>query len=780
MKRGLVLGLFLVLLLTVPVVAATYTAPVTLTEEGTTGYDMLPVSVAVDNDNLVDLGIMSSTGLDTRVLQGSTELPHMVVNDYLWFALPVVQGNQYPLKYTFGNTALSSFPVIVGDGGYIVITDDADLELDGDFEIEYDGWVDTTAPTYPKVEATTTGYDDSSTLTHVMDVPAGAEEGDLLIIMAVCYGSASAPVITWPSGFINLDKFSHSTYSQAGAAYKFATGSEGSTVTTTSSTISYCSWQVFRISGATAAPAITAEATDYDSSPNSAGLNPSGWNKSVGTLWISFFAMMSAHDVDCSGYPSGYGDGLYVEDPAASFTAVGSARKQSISDSDDPGAFTLTGIDTWGAWTIAVKGSEYLVNKTDSFSIMVGDVGEVLASIPGIDISQTITGGGVLLYNGSYIRAGEKFTSMPMGYIDSASVYLTKVGSPTGTAYVRLRKVSDDSEIGTFGSIDASTVTAGTNRYDFTTPVFNPTAQAARVTIEFNGGSGGAYIFVNTANSDELADAHVCRYISSWDDTLTGYDLTFELDYRDCIGSATSITAGDHNVKAAGDGTDMKLYIDDVEKDSETIRAASDSDNGWLISGSYFNSYTHTTSDTLRLTYEPDSIIVDTTLPNEEFPGTYDGAITFGSNPSNVSTTLGALLPVETSAASASADETQPSFVPDTGDTTWVTSGIEGENLPLYGFFKGLFATYHEQGGPDISMPLFWKVVAVILAWAFGTAVLVTTKQVAFAFIAYVAGFAVPAYYMGGLLDSWLPIVYGLGAVCLAALTWKWTSSSMA
>ena len=76
-------------------------------------------------------------------------------------------------------------------------------------------------------------------------------------------------------------------------------------------------------------------------------------------------------------------------------------------------------------------------------------------------------------------------------------------------------------------------------------------------------------------------------------------------------------------------------------------------------------------------------------------------------------------------------------------------------------------------------MAYFWKLVVMVLGWAFGTAVMLATRQVIFGIFGYLLGFGIPAYAMGGVLDSWIPIVYGIGALCLAGLLWKWTSSSI-
>jgi len=65
--------------------AYTYYATVQVQETGGNSYSYLPIITDIDNDHLADNGYMSLTGLDTRVLAGSTELKHLVADDKVLF-----------------------------------------------------------------------------------------------------------------------------------------------------------------------------------------------------------------------------------------------------------------------------------------------------------------------------------------------------------------------------------------------------------------------------------------------------------------------------------------------------------------------------------------------------------------------------------------------------------------------------------------------------------------------------------------------------------------------
>jgi hypothetical protein len=204
----------------------------------------------------------------------------------------------------------------------------------------------------------------------------------------------------------------------------------------------------------------------------------------------------------------------------------------------------------------------------------------------------------------------------------------------------------------------------------------------------------------------------------------------------------------------------------------------------WDTNSGYSDGYAQATATTWLaglntvLWFQPTTMISGTTLPDRE--GTaQNGTITWGSNPTGIAVNIGALLPETAPITPASTEAGTPGFVPVTEVAPVITSGVEGTSFPLYGVFKGLLQDWRDLGGPNISMPYFWKLVAVVLGWMFGTAVMLTTRNIFFGIVAYFIGFAVPAGAMGGVLDLWVPIVYGLGALAAALLTAKWGASSL-
>jgi len=155
-------------------------------------------------------------------------------------------------------------------------------------------------------------------------------------------------------------------------------------------------------------------------------------------------------------------------------------------------------------------------------------------------IIQALRNSNYNLYNGGTIsRIGQRIDSFPVVPITQISFYLRKVGSPTSTAYIRVRAVSDDSIIGTIGTLDVSTLTTSWAWYDFSGSVSVPSSQNIRISIEYYGGGAS-----NRVEFGYWA-ARVCsgvltRYLvgsSKWQDESD--DSTFKL-YWTSVGEAYS------------------------------------------------------------------------------------------------------------------------------------------------------------------------------------------------------------------------------------------------
>ena len=138
------LFLVAILLMATPVLAYLYQAPITITETNGTAYNMLPWMVRVNNQFMADNGFMEADALDTRVqtLSGLNK-PHLVTPIRTLSSTAVPADSQTNLYFVTGESDLASLDIIAGYDGYIRILDAAAIELGNDFEIEQEGYIDT-------------------------------------------------------------------------------------------------------------------------------------------------------------------------------------------------------------------------------------------------------------------------------------------------------------------------------------------------------------------------------------------------------------------------------------------------------------------------------------------------------------------------------------------------------------------------------------------------------------------------------------------------------------
>lgn len=131
-----------IIMVAVPAFSASYLINVMVSTNTT--YTQLPIIVAINNTYLAANGYISSTGLDTRVISaGNVAVAHMVADNKLLFASNLTGNTNTTFQYKTGQAALSSFPIIVGYGGNVATTDNATIELGGNFTVLIDGYINT-------------------------------------------------------------------------------------------------------------------------------------------------------------------------------------------------------------------------------------------------------------------------------------------------------------------------------------------------------------------------------------------------------------------------------------------------------------------------------------------------------------------------------------------------------------------------------------------------------------------------------------------------------------
>lgn len=203
------------------------------------------------------------------------------------------------------------------------------------------------APAFPVIAASaaTTNLSDPA----VVNLPAGIAAGNLLVAII---GPSTARSGTPPSGWNEIaDEADGGGGFQFIVAYRFADGSEGSTISYDLSGTNFGgAARVLRITGAHAStPPAIATAKTSSNTPNPPSLNPAAWDVE-NTLWIAAAACDDADSI--TAVPSDYTE-IAIDSDSGFDLATG--YRQNAVASEDPGAFTASGSMSWVAATIGIR-----------------------------------------------------------------------------------------------------------------------------------------------------------------------------------------------------------------------------------------------------------------------------------------------------------------------------------------------------------------------------------------------------------------------------------------
>ncbi len=309
--------------------------------------------------------------------------------------------------------------------------------------------VDTKA--YPSIAATNTSREDSVATAHSVALPAGIAVGDLLLIFFRTGDGTHTH--SAPGGWDALATMSDGNGRQT-IFWRYATGSEGGSVTVGSSAAVRSTHISARIVHAHGAPEA---AFDPSQTTNPPSLSPS-WGSDK-NLWIATLSMLrSAGSVTVA--PSGYSGLVQIgntssTDDGRCRTAI--AYRQNTSGSENPGAFSTTGsaTDCYAGTAAARPLSDALVqagafdgNTNKAATGCIKRSGATSAYV-GLDLSgapSAVTG--VTVYG-----------SNNQGFVDSANPNITitlygKNGSPPANA-------TDGTSLGVSGTTADTTNESG-------------------------------------------------------------------------------------------------------------------------------------------------------------------------------------------------------------------------------------------------------------------------------------------------------------------------------
>jgi len=224
------------------------------------------------------------------------------------------------------------------------------------------GWKHSSAATAPTVVSRSYYGDPSYTLSHSVPLPASLVAGNLLILV-VGYSNGSAPQgqVTTPSGWTKLDSITGTNKALEYIFYKTATGSEGATLTVTSTNVARgMGFLAYQIAGWSGTPQIGTAATGTNATPDPPSVTP--------TSAASLALALCGGDGDgspqtISSYPAGYSNGQVgaTTGTGSLLTGFAAGAEATISGTSpvDPGTFALgfTPDENWWAQTVIVNGA---------------------------------------------------------------------------------------------------------------------------------------------------------------------------------------------------------------------------------------------------------------------------------------------------------------------------------------------------------------------------------------------------------------------------------------
>jgi len=176
--RSILLGVLISLVFVAPALAQ-YFAYLVVEESNGVSYNNLPLTCFRNITQLVDYDIITSSGLDTRVLTGDVEtLPHMLAEDRIMFVTDLEADEEKTLIFYTGAVSLSDFPIIVGYNGSIITPDDPDLELTYVMELLASGYFDASSGSNKNILYKEDAFKMSISATNTLRV-AALEAGDV-------------------------------------------------------------------------------------------------------------------------------------------------------------------------------------------------------------------------------------------------------------------------------------------------------------------------------------------------------------------------------------------------------------------------------------------------------------------------------------------------------------------------------------------------------------------------------------------------------------------------
>jgi hypothetical protein len=124
-----------------------YQYPVTITDTSGNSRTNYPTNLEFGTSALVSSGQIDADGLNTNMQSGATSIPYMLADDRVMTVVPSLSANTTETVnfYTGYDPPQTNFPIVIGEGGYIIVDDDGEgsvIALGTDnFSLTLDGYI---------------------------------------------------------------------------------------------------------------------------------------------------------------------------------------------------------------------------------------------------------------------------------------------------------------------------------------------------------------------------------------------------------------------------------------------------------------------------------------------------------------------------------------------------------------------------------------------------------------------------------------------------------------
>lgn len=124
-----------------------YYITITVYNNSSSTLSYIPVIVSLNNSQLISLGYINASALDTKVVEGSNTRESMVITNKTLIYVQSIEGYQSrSYQYRLGESPpMDNFTIMTGVGGNITTTDSSSIELGNNFTVLLGAYTNTTA-----------------------------------------------------------------------------------------------------------------------------------------------------------------------------------------------------------------------------------------------------------------------------------------------------------------------------------------------------------------------------------------------------------------------------------------------------------------------------------------------------------------------------------------------------------------------------------------------------------------------------------------------------------